>query len=100
MSKTKHTPGPWEISDDFTDHHHIVIDLGHGVDGCVLIERHVEGHDAADFPNAHLIITAPEMLEALKSVVHFVKNGEGVGNMLLLHCEAVIARATKAEGKE
>jgi hypothetical protein len=65
---SKHTPGPWKISDELTDDCHIVIDLGPN-DGCVLIERQMPGHDSQDMPNANLIAAAPEMLEELKFLV-------------------------------
>jgi hypothetical protein len=95
---SKYTPGPWVISEEFTDSHDIVIDLG--TDGSILVERHVEGKDAADMPNAKLVAAAPEMLDALKSACEFIQNTRPAGN-----CETrdglisfIKSKIAKAEG--
>lgn len=68
MNTKKHTLGPWNISAEHSDDRHIVIDLGERK-GCVLIERHIVGHDMSDQANAALVAAAPEMLEALKRII-------------------------------
>lgn len=60
----------WKISEELSDENHIVIDTGERL-GCILIERHIDGKDLEDIPNAQLISAAPELYEALKNM--FVK---------------------------
>ena len=87
----KFTPGPWKISEELSTDFRIAIDLS-GIAGTVLVERHINGHDECDMPNAHLICAAPDMYEALKGV-SAVADRE---TMEFVYARTAIA---KAEGK-
>ena len=70
----KHTPGPWTVSELMfggeVSEHHIFIEPNVAV-----IERKVAGHDQNDMADAHLIASAPQLLEALEEMleVHGVR---------------------------
>ena len=81
----------WKISDDLTDEDRIVIDTGPSR-GCIIVERHIEGHDQEDMPAARMIVAAPEMLDALKQVEQWLPAQGPQGDFI----RAAIA---KAEGR-
>lgn len=84
----------WKISEELSDENHIVIDTGERL-GCILIERHIDGKDLEDIPNAQLIAAAPEMYEELKYLLESIHSDQLVlGDRARI--EAVIA---KAEGR-
>lgn len=110
MSELKHTPGPWRVEegttliwgncnqDDQTNY-----GLGYPIAECRLTPtaswaKGPSTYEEAD-ANACLIAAAPEMLEALKSLVddlsHFTDVSESIFHSLDL-ADAVIA---KAEGR-
>lgn len=62
--KIKHSPGPWYIDDSCVDIGQMAI---HASTGYLVatIDRPPDGIDNDDIENAHLIATAPEMLDAL-----------------------------------
>lgn len=80
----------WKISEELTDDKHIVIDTGQKR-GCILLERHIEGCDSEDMLNARIIAAAPQMLDALKTIIPFIEN-ESAKTIALL-------AKMKAEGK-
>lgn len=100
---SKHTPGPWTVSDELTTDKHFAIDIGHDVSGCVLVERHVEGHDESDEPNARLIAASPEMLEALKlahmEIIRLLNEGDFKKN-ITLDLGYIVDAIAKAEGRK
>lgn len=55
----------WKIDEALSTKNHIVIDIG--MDGCVLLERHVDGKDGYDMENARLIAAAPDLLVAMNT---------------------------------
>lgn len=61
MSKTKHTPGPWEVVD-------YNIEVTKGTTYTVNNRGGVGAHELR--ANARLIAAAPDMLEALKNIIH------------------------------
>lgn len=71
---SKHTPGPWTVSEldasGEVSEYHIFIEPNVAV-----IERKVAGHDQHDMADAHLIASAPQLLEALEEMleVHGVR---------------------------
>lgn len=88
----KHTRGPWNISDDLTSDTHFVISLGGDRHGCILIERHREGFDSEDEPNARLVAAAPDMLKALKAIEHQIGTLKPDASTLI-YVRAAIAKA-------
>jgi hypothetical protein len=68
MTEGKHTPGPWNIYPPYED----------GDKGCLVRARscsiaEVIPHANATEPNARLIAAAPEMAEALQSMLRYCK---------------------------
>ena len=73
----------WKISEELTDDKHIIIDTGEKR-GCILLERHIEGQDLDDMPNAHLIASAPGLYQTLKDILPFVIN-ESAQKLIVLN---------------
>lgn len=100
---SKHTPGPWVFSSL------IVRAAGNGYEvarvHCNFKIRGKEGREEYEYAqgNAHLIATAPEMLEALKEAalqieyLHGKFKETGSGNATLARVQDAIA---KAEGRK
>lgn len=63
MSKAKHTPGPW-------DENNGRVFRGNSGSICILTDQHSFGEYRA---NARLIAAAPELLEALQSIIEIGK---------------------------
>ena len=88
----KHTPGPW-VADDNEGFSQWSIwgrmaPSGHGTPGRkVAVVDDCSGHSDAD---AQLIAAAPELLEALQSLVQTLK----VAGYSTAHADAAIAKAT------
>ena len=87
MSETKHTPGPWEIAPiESGDKDIIIVEPGVALDYDDVDPEEQEA-------NAHLIASAPELLEALKiALVHLPE--------LPIICEKIDRAIAKAEGRE
>ncbi len=105
---SKHTPGPWFINDHPYDNQpeYILAKTGDSKDDCrdivniAIVERNknvIEGWRSKEeaIANARLIAAAPEMLEALKTVVRYAQKS---GDTSLAIGRAMNAIA-KAEGK-
>lgn len=84
----------WHISEELTGDNHIVIDTGKS--GCVLIERHIKGHDQDDMPMAYLIAAAPDLLEACKLIEYWLADA----NVCCFPRSTLHAAIAKAEGRE
>ncbi len=96
MQEAKYTPGPWHLSDDSktitngktAGEWRAVCDLRGKID---------DPGDPA-WHNASLILSAPELLEALEEASEFVdRHSEDwyrAGQVLLAKCRAAIAKAT------
>ena len=92
MSEPKHTPGPWEADEsramtaiNTADKHVAMVNISHQVS---IAEHHA---------NARLIAAAPEMLDALESLVSCISETRGSDAYLAL----IAARdaITKAKGQ-
>jgi hypothetical protein len=94
----------WTIFPEQTDKNYIIIGTGEGIKGCILLERHTKGSDSEDMPNAKLIASAPELLEALKNLINTAKvamrdaNRDGAGFDVNAELEEARAAIEKAEG--
>lgn len=77
---TEFTPGPWSFRRDENDTHTVHVD-GQGWDGfCSIIVR-VDDEvfdDKTCVANANLIVTAPELYEALSDLVTSIELGEDI----------------------
>jgi len=63
---SKHTPGPWKLEKNNCDW------TIWGADGCNILgipHDEIYGHALADSANARLIASAPELLEALETLM-------------------------------
>ena len=91
--KTQHTPGPWFIEqrtdDNGATHCRITASDGHGWSG----NRYMSVSGCIDEHDARLIAAAPELLEALQSVLDNCLDSEG---LCAAHAKAraAIAKAT------
>lgn len=70
-SETKHTPGPWEVTDNTADGYgQLVVGSMHGaVAICYTAEPGDPGMPSECEANARLIAAAPELLECLLDVL-------------------------------
>jgi hypothetical protein len=99
VSETKYTPGPWKVNDVAPEEIYAYARTGPnaGAPGCVAM---VYTHDfpAQAGPNARLMAAAPEMLGALKHLLHryryFEKNDQDAA------IRQSIAAIAKAEGSQ
>lgn len=106
MSEAKHTPGPWEWTND--------IRTGDGRKTWSLIGKHGYGvlscDGEANSPqdlggdgesNAHLIVAAPDLLEASEAVVSIldaVRHTVGLGKNQIARIDKLRAAIAKAKG--
>lgn len=100
MSKAKHTPGPWSVSErlGFGWLIHPNVAVAYGGEG--------SGKQDEGEHNAHLIAAAPELLEALKNNLQFAEAchrmtddklmREAIGSDIIKARKAI----AKAEGKQ
>jgi hypothetical protein len=87
----KHTPGPWKAHDDD----------GTGTLPCVLSDKVNAGGNfyvaqCNVFADAQLIAAAPELLEALKTLL----NWANAASLNEIPCKVAEAAVAKAEGRE
>lgn len=98
MSAPKHTPGPWR---DSYDRGYFVETVHDGLPSSGSI-CNIEGGDGCSkeeaLANARLISGAPELLQAAKWALQFMKVPSGVQNFTLI--EALERSIAKAEGRE
>ena len=105
MTQGKHTPGPWFVPDQ-TYARNLTVEVDDGIacpgsggamsyttDVCVLGWNGTPEWDA----NARLIAAAPDMLEALRSVVDTCRADCPAGLPALSDARAAIAKATGAK---
>ncbi len=89
---SKHTPGPWKwIPSDRGS----MLVKGDESAVILLTQKRVENRNGNDTPDARLVAAAPEMLEALRSVLHFL-NDYNLGDDYAADIAKVIK---KAEGE-
>ena len=99
-NETKHTPGPWEVTDNTADGYgQLVVDSMHGaVAICYTAERGIPGAPSECGANAHLIAAAPELLAALRAAeewADYIDDDENrVPIDMRLAMRAAIAKAT------
>lgn len=89
MSITKHTPGPWFVATSMSGK--MAIAQKEDMYSVALIEKWRAEHEA----NAKLIAAAPELLEALQSVLPYLKAVGTSGNHWLPAVESAIKKATE-----
>lgn len=100
MSEFKGTPGPWktqfkkhaQLQDG--SHVHVLTDAENFNIG--LLSSWVNDLDtrAEAEANAKLIAAAPELLAALDEILNLFTPAEQIGNRILIHARAAIAKAT------
>jgi len=92
----KHTPGPWTVSELMfggeVSEHHIFIEPNVAV-----IERKVAGHDQNDMADAHLIASAPQLLEALEAICNEQDAQEGYATCATYDRARAAIRAARGE---
>jgi hypothetical protein len=96
---SKHTPAPWTYVDGFLEQDKIVYDFwvrGADKDGiCEIGRKH--NHEAE--ANARLIASAPELLEALRTLVDRTNpNQQPIYNFMRKDWEKAVVAIAKAEG--
>lgn len=95
---SEHTPGPWTLSRNLgpwtSSAGHVHHTIERGSHGCINVEQ--SAGDEAE-ANARLIVAAPEMLEALRTIVDRSVLG-APGNPFGEQARAAIAKATGAGG--
>jgi hypothetical protein len=101
MSKTNHTPAPWNVQDNTAEPYgQLTVDsAAHGaVAICYTMEKGETVAPAECIQNARLIAAAPMLLEALRELEQAVTD-EGVRGMnsLLNKVRAAIQKATGGE---
>lgn len=89
MRNTKHTPGPWFVATSMSGK--MAIAQKEDMYSIALIEKWRAEHGA----NAKLIAAAPELLEALQSVLPYLKAVGTNGNHLVPAIESAIKNATE-----
>ena len=95
---SKHTPGPWFIEqrtyDDGSTHFRITASEGHGWAG----DRYMSVSGCIDEHDALLIAAAPELLDALETIVEHFEYYMGDNECRPLeNARAAIAKATGEE---
>lgn len=89
---SKHTPGPWSFYDDSNDGRTNRIEI---VAIGKTVARIYHSVPDEDLPNARLIATAPDLLEALDIMErHFSRYDDAHNNLVLEQARAAIAKAT------
>lgn len=91
MSEAKHTPGPWQ----WTQHFDPTISIYK--DGFGQIARLYDSSAGTGKANARLIAAAPDLLDALKTIVEVIGNteyGEIDRKLAVKDARAAIAKAT------
>lgn len=88
---SEHTPGPWEVVDELN----IIAADGYNLGGIADASEDEGGRPEEDRANARLIGAAPEMLDTLKSIAHWLSDA----NVCCFPRNALHAVIEKAEGK-
>jgi hypothetical protein len=87
----KHTPGPW-VADEYP--HGDVWHIRYGKRGNWLAEVMTDGDHKGAAADARLIASAPDLLEALQSLVANLAEGDFISETRIDAARAAIARAT------
>lgn len=103
MSKPKHTPGPWNVAEDWAKTQ-LRVD---SYDGCVaIISNHDEGRQLDDkYPaNARLIASAPDLLHAAEKLLaradEISEETEKYGSMIAKELVQLMEVVMKATGEK
>ena len=109
----KHTPGPWVIDSDGDGKANAIVTSTHTAslddDICEVYGGNMDDDDTRQ-ANARLIVSSPDLLEALRKADALLKNASDTGLLDLLAgymhpdeingaCDAVIAAIAKATGE-
>jgi len=70
-NRNKHTPGPWIVSDETRENFVWILDENSDTGVC-MVHTDTDSKDESD-ANARLIAAAPELLEALESMLDYLK---------------------------
>ena len=103
--KAKHTPGPWILGDENNQHAEILIgDLVANIDRQDRYGLHMACSREEMLANARLIIAAPDLLEALESIINADDEAEAMMRKMGIPAEEpmeifVAARAAIAKAK-
>lgn len=96
---SKHTPGPWEWSNQYkssdnSDTWSLIGADGYGILSC---DGEANSPQSCNKADAQLIAAAPELLEALKMVSGYIRTMKGAGHEYTIAVQEAIA---KAEGNQ
>jgi hypothetical protein len=92
MSEEKHTPGPWKIGTPPPNGEQTI-----GTQSGMMVAVAVTGvnFEQQTIANAKLIAAAPDLLEALQSIVASAEDGcSAINTRFLITAKAAIAKAT------
>ena len=95
MSKSKHTPGPWQVRTDLDGKPKLDSRNGYAVERADPTAGKPFVVSTWSLPNAHLIAAAPDMLEALRLALYAVTEIDNSHKSL----RQIRAAITKAEGR-
>jgi hypothetical protein len=112
MGESKHTPGPWQIKNDYTERHIVIANVDgetftDGTSSCsydFVCDTYGDGDDdsrsmAVAIANARLIASAPDLLAALtlcQSALAMMIAPDAIKNTTVLNA---FAQANEAEAK-
>lgn len=94
MTNRKHTPGPWAAgirAGDFTPRSTFDVAFSSAAHGALSYTERRKRYDA----NALLIEAAPDLYDAVVTVLWAAKSGVGVDDLVLEVCQAAINKADR-----
>jgi hypothetical protein len=104
-TKATHTPGPWEFTPDEIEtkrgsHFVYRIESSRGSDFLGTFDPNEDGGDYSEAEaNARLIAAAPDLLEAVKTMVEVFRYRHGSSREIVDAVDALIVVIDKAEGR-
>lgn len=100
--KTAHTPGPWKpvYNDDGTEYNLAIVKDDEVMPEIAIIRTEFVSHDQAE-ADAALIAAAPDLLEALREVVHAWEDDSATDLEIRMEAmmECVYAAIARARGE-
>ncbi len=97
MSEAKHTPVPWVLGDENNQSCSVLLGAEHNLVACLDRQCSITGQMVISrdemLANAHLIIAAPYLLEALQSIIEDIDSEFGT-DCDYNKARAAIAKAT------
>lgn len=96
-----HTPGPWKWDPELSPEWNYAYDSLQSNDGQTILDglQHLDGGVSVDYLDARLIQAAPDLLEALKSIVELWDEHVPTVHITDLHLKAraAVEKATGAK---